>query len=684
MASLKQRSTGVPLPSLWKWLVVGAALCGGWLLWTDLRRGERDDDEDQPAANPVANLRAVEATALRGREAVPLFVAALSAPDARSREYAIYGLSRIGRDAAAALGAVRERLADDAAAVRTSAIVALARISTDPEEIAVDLARMLGDPDGRVQEEAVKVLIGISEHGVQPLLKVLHSDLAESRRRTIAILRNPVWYRRAEDRQEIGAAVRPLLEDDDPVVRADALAALVEWNLASPAEVGQLLRDDEPIRVNVALATVARQGESASALLPDVLALIDRWQVDTTDARGGQSAPRGLENVLWTLKSMKTAARPAAPRLLQLFHSRHDWTRISIARTLAAIGVAADELVPILVPMLLDPDWRMANEAGELLVKISPAEARRQVSLLVPRLGSGDSVDITVLRALLSLGPQADEAVRALIPLLSHKNREVSDFAAYTLKAIGVNAADSVPALILQLGNASASLENRIHMAEALVAIGPAAGSAVPVLRDIIDRPEPATANLPLQQQSELRLRTVAMAAAASIGDGDPQLIRALRGRLSSRWSDIRIAALKALSRLDGDSTEVLADLVHCLADPANQARAHAALEIGGLSCDRREAVASLIGALDDENPYVRTAAAVSLGKIGADARSALTALRDAVAASDNVMLNRQSDPFFGQHVGWQFGIPELGSTSVKAAAQEAIAAIEKEMPAEP
>src|SRR5207302_748772 len=135
-------------------------------------------------------------------------------------------------------------------------------------------------------------------------------------------------------------------------------------------------------------------------LLPEVIAFVDRFQLETAPAPGNHTLSKQMHLFLSVLKSMKTAARPAAPRLIRLLEARQDYTRTQIAETLAAIGTDTDDLVRVLTPLLLDNDRGVAWRAGQLLVEVSPAAARREVTKLLPQLGSGSSVNKSVLYAL--------------------------------------------------------------------------------------------------------------------------------------------------------------------------------------------------------------------------------------------------------------------------------------------
>jgi HEAT repeat protein len=291
---------------------------------------------------------------------------------------------------------------------------------------------MLADSDGEVREAAASQLLAIGPKATQIVLEMLGDDLAAVRGQAVRILRE--WRQpRPEGWPEWLAAVRGpvrrLLDDPDPAVRIDGLTALVEWGVAEPDEIRELLHHDDSTRVEIALQAIPGLGERSAVLLPDVVELIDRFKLDTVPAPGNHTMPSSMWRILDALKTMNRAARPAAPRLIRLLEARDDYTRTPITETLAVIGAETQDLVRILTPLILDDDRDVAYHAGRLLAKVSPTAAREQTSKLLPQLGSEASVNKTVLFALYALGPAAREAAPKVAPLVKNSDPWVSEFA---------------------------------------------------------------------------------------------------------------------------------------------------------------------------------------------------------------------------------------------------------------
>jgi HEAT repeat protein len=504
---------------------------------------------------------------------------------------------------------------------------------------------------------------------------MLDSDDASVRLTVLQTLRgtrDAVHYRGWRDRQaEVLQTIRGLLIDADPGVRVEALAVLAAWNQATAAEIGELLRNEDPQRIFIGLKAVVQLKKDAARLLPDIMILIDTLKLEEVSAARRRGVDERLLAVLSALKSLKTAARPAVPRLLKLSENSTSWTIIAIAQTLADIGADSEEIARHLVPLLLVETRRgpsISWRAGELLLKISPELGRRQVSLLIPRLPADDgTVDKSVLHALYALGPQAREAVPSLTPLLRDSDVKVVELAAMTLGQVGLAAAQAAPELASVISNGARPVALRLVCAGALANVGAGARSTVPDLLQLISQGEPKSP-LPAtpEDASEWHVRAAIVRALGNIGGDDAGLVPALRTQLSSRSPNVRMATAEAIGRAARQSQSVLADLVVRLRDGDPRVRATAALAIGRMTVERNTAVTPLIGLLLDDDRIVHSAAAVALGNIGPAAGDALPMLRE-------ILADPPPTNFFAAEPS---GNPDLDSLSFVPAVRTAIEAI--------
>jgi HEAT repeat protein len=462
------RSRGATLPRSWQYVLIGAAFCGVfWMVWRHVRQqtdlsarqyvaSEMDQnvaEADDVSDNPVESLHAVEVFARRGKDAVPRLRTELSATDPKSRSYALLGLATIGPAAADALDQVRALLTDESAPVRANAIIALRSITQNSDEAARSAAQMLADPDEEVREAAASQLLVIGPQATNIVLETLQNDLPAARSRALRVLREwkqprpfgwPAW------RQEVREIVRNRLDDPDPGVRIEAQTAVALFGIAEPAEIRELLQHEDAARAEIALGAIPELTDRAAELLPDVVDVMDRFPVSPYQiAQGSRYSTNSISQhlILSALKAMKTAARPAVPQLMRLFRAEQwDYTRKEITETLIAIGTDTDDLVGLLAPLLLDEDRGVARQAGQFLAKVSPEAARDEVSKMLPKLGSGDNVNKTVLYALNALGREAREAAPQVAPLVKNSDPWVSQFAKHVLNNIGLDAAAEAPA----------------------------------------------------------------------------------------------------------------------------------------------------------------------------------------------------------------------------------------------
>jgi HEAT repeat protein len=658
-------------------IAIGAILLAAWFVWSKYVPFG-GGGQQAVVGRPGEDRGSIEAQIKQGKAAVPALIASLDSADPKDRSLALYGLGRIGRDASEALVKIRKRLADDNERVRKNAISALIDIDPNREAAATAIAPLLADPSPSVRESAGTGLCQVGPPAIKPLLEMVRSDQAVARLEALRTLGmtfhsiQPVlWDTKEAERLE---AIRSLANDPVPDIRLEAITLAAERGTANPSEIKELLHD--PVRFNIALAAVGKLGEAAEPLLPDVLAFLDDQtafeeidpNLSRTDVR---FVPGRLKMILSTLKSMKKSARGSTDRLVEIGMKRHDYPCIVIAQTLYDIGAEDGQVASVLVPLVLNPHKSLSWLSGQALVMYCPDEARREVSRLLPNLGTNEStVDKTVLYALHSLGPQAQEAVPALIPLLHNSDPWVSEFAAHVLTDTGPAAVDAVPSLTGLVCDNSLAAGQRVACAKTLARIGPLAQSAVPALLERFAKKQPTTSSKD-SDLGDANVRATIIHTLGRIGGNEKELIDILRAELSDPSPDVRAASADALGRVATESPEVLDDLVRRLNGDDPPVRAMTALAIGRMRCDRTKAVVPLADALSSPNREVCTAAALSLRKIGPAAKAALPALRGALAT-------RNQKAFGGMRPHWWIEDPEFISGDFYGVIREAIAEIEE------
>jgi HEAT repeat protein len=609
------------------------------------------EPESQFAENAVGSLAAVETLAKRGPEALPVLLAAVDSSDARERWLAVYGLGRLGPAATDALGKIQDRLNDDNAKVRENAAAAMVRV--DAEDAARHIAPMLADPESSVRNVVSTELVRIGPTALPVLEDLLHDDRAPVRLEAVRVLRSTFdlgaqlkWH---QSNGKVNLAIRNAVADPDRAVHLEAVVTAAQYGETTPEEIRELLETGVSEHRQITLSAIPKLGDDGAQFLPEVMALLDDDAATGADTDVLLSRERTivltrLKFALTILDGMKHVALPAVDRLVEIGKRRPGETSLAVVRTLQRIGADEVDIFQVLMPLIKGDDRRYIWHAGQLLAKEYHQEARKQVALLVPRLGTNEtSVDKSVLFAIYALGSQGQEAVGALIPLLNNRDAWVAEFAAHALGEIGLGSVKGAPDLAAVVANPSASLKQRWACARALSDIGRNVCPVVPALLDLIDRPEPTT-RPPIGRfgESEWEIRAMVVKALGSAGEDDSDVIRAVRAQLSSPSTAVRAEAAQALGRVAAHSDEVLKELIRKLRDDVAECRIAAANGIGLMKINRRAAVKPLISLLSDDEYPVADAGARALGNLGADAHDALPTLRELAGEESHAAGNRR------------------------------------------
>ena len=294
-------------------------------------------------------------------------------------------------------------------------------------------------------------------------------------------------------------------------------------------------------------------------------------------------------------------------------------------------GSAASAVVKELIKVLdKNPAWELRLWVADRLGKLGP-EAKEAVGALIPLLTDCvPAIQQSAADALGRIGPAAKEAAPALAARLTDGTPNVRNAAATALIEIGPDAQATVPVLTALLDDPCSAWDVRRNAADVLAAIGTRAHEEA--LRALKNRPE---------SDSE--------PAAAWLLKNDP-VARALENRLQyDSEPAVRIAAATALtSGLQGEYMAVpvpyVANLVH---DPQAGVRALAAELLGRIDFAAeqvlkrdppaekvvkdaaekalQESKQALKEMLHDPEYRVRIAAVRALGQLGLDAGDAYT-----------------------------------------------------------
>jgi HEAT repeat protein len=267
------------------------------------------------------------------------------------------------------------------------------------------------------------------------------------------------------------------------------------------------------------------------------------------------------------------------------------------------------------LPHLLDRFRETKNPVSrrDLAHLLAHSEGQAEPILLTLRgelRESDPAIRFAAARALTLLGPDAAEAVPALVELLGSPHPALRAVAAKALAGVGRAAKPAVPGLKAMLEDARPEL--RTLAADALSRIDPDVSEALAVLRDAL---------LSEKHQGGFRFRTDGVQVPEG-WRGDTIYPDSLE-ECVARFGERAVAVLADIVD-DSDLDEWSADNVS--SQCGAPVRVWAALLLGRLGPDARKAVPALTRALNDRDTFVRDAAASALGRIGPAAKEAAPA----------------------------------------------------------
>jgi HEAT repeat protein len=513
--------------------------------------------KEYPAEVRWRAARALGIIGPRAAGAAGTLIAQLNDPNERIRAYSCYALGRLGGEAAqtAAPGLV-ERVTDENGIVRRAAIDALLALRPDRKILVPLMAKALEDAEPHIVMAAIRTLTSEGA-AVMPLL-------------TQALENEKTAYWAAVALESLGPeaapAVTPLIKltaHAEPEVRMEALMALAAIGeaarSAAPQIVDRLENDDfAGVRYAAAFALMKVAGGAAgdealrSAMESDdpMLAMLASWALANVHPKDQQIAQRATELVVAGLQSEDPKLQAAAARVLGESSLSSELTQPALEKALEtaspqvvsqavhALAAQGARAVPRVVKGLQNEKLR--KHAIKILGMIGP-EASEAVPALVETMQDADEETRREAQfALAAIGPAAAPAVPELTRALDSENEEVQYSAVYALGRIGEQAKDSCPELLKLLGREEEF--PRIAAIWALTRIDPG-------------RPEIVETGLPiltaaLQSDRDL-LRAEAASTLAEIGEAARPALPALRTALNDPSPSVRQAAENAIQRIE-------------------------------------------------------------------------------------------------------------------------------------
>src|SRR5207302_271421 len=163
--------------------------------------------------------------------------------------------------------------------------------------------------------------------------------------------------------------------DADTTVRIEAIEAVVAWEAARQEEARTWLSDDDPRIVEHGIRAMDWQRPEAATAIPALITML------ANDPSSRNPRHRSYY-FLSALTAQKSAARPAIPYLLRMLESTDENYKPPNIDALVELGADQKDLVRLLRPFLNDKSQK--TWASGRLARVSPEEARRQVSRLIP------------------------------------------------------------------------------------------------------------------------------------------------------------------------------------------------------------------------------------------------------------------------------------------------------------
>jgi uncharacterized protein (TIGR02996 family) len=400
--------------------------------------------------------------------------AALTNADWTVRAVASKALGRIGAKASA-LEELAERFESPLEADRIEVIEGLKQLGTADAVTHLDVAA--DDPSPAVREAAVRAL-GILRHAIAtPVLRDKLAD-PDSGVRMAAVDQFAVYWRKGTFTPDEVAALLPLLSDSDARLRAHTCQTMLNaGKVGAPAtpRLVELLDDDDAfVRATAALAL----GEVAIGSSEPIRSLL-KLLVDE---------PHVARAAVIALGQWPALPDSATPQLME-YHRRAratgDWGTIRGAfGALSCLRPPSQEVLDALRAAVRGGDEQYA--AIEALTRLGPAAEPAIGDLLA--LLRQDNTPGGVVNALASIGGLAIDRVAELLdgPDEALRTRVLQRL--WDVREAGV---PLLPAL-MRAYRRTTNDYCRSNVLRAIGHFGPAAGSVIPDLLDVLEQPDRA------------------------------------------------------------------------------------------------------------------------------------------------------------------------------------------------
>ena len=446
-------------------------------------RGDSFWARTDPVEEPDRTVRGAAQIALLsiGPLAIPELTAALGNTDARVRGGAAWVLGRLGTfpgntlvpeadmvapQLAMGLSDPDEQASENAFAALYYRIGSLRkREKPIPAEVLTYAIAALGDTRFTVRMRATDALGSVGPDAVTAVPQLVHAlqDASFKVAAHACAALGEIGPSAKAAVPGITAAFDTLVQQRElaePTLRIIFYGALgkfgPEAREAVPLVVGGLNHPDAKVRYSAATA-LGKLGPAAGQAIPQLIAALKDNEIGPTEE------PRGRDRTV--AAAAATALINIGPRgdefmeqLVALFGDSNKATTVNAGNVLAALGLPA---VPYLSAALADKNPTVGVESAKILGRIGPS-AREAIPLLVPALSAPDwKLRESATEALGKIRVGGTEVITALTARLQDERESVGIAAAVALKDLGLAAVDAVPSLCNAIRNKDSALRDK-------------------------------------------------------------------------------------------------------------------------------------------------------------------------------------------------------------------------------
>jgi HEAT repeat protein len=491
--------------------------------------------------------------------------------------------------------------------------------------------------DVKMRSKAAAALVYFANEAKEIVVPALAGALKDEHAgvRNVAIIALSVI---GPDAKDAVPALIAAFNDKDEFVQSNAVRAVGQIGPAAVPALIDVLRDKDSHMRRMAALGLGNMGPEAKAATSPLIGALKDEDSDVRSCAAVAFSKFDLD---------PKHAKQAVSVLIPLLSDNTAGTSASLALT--KIGIPA---VPALIAMLKGQEkqpWTAASTLESMGPLAKAAVPQLNAALRMALKNKNAWLVSGLVRALCTIGPDANESVPLLIETLNHPDMPTRQKAAEALGKIGPGHKEVVPALILvhKGGNpyvipvltkigapAVAALMDTLKVPDyalqyrtlrVLAGMGPQAKDAIPAIKELLSHAKP--------QVRGMAAVVIGMASREPKGPSITALMDQLKPPLSDAYY-IAVAgwAVEALRGLDPVAVSPLVDMLH---NRHLKVRLLAIEALAGMGTDAKAAVPALAKALQAKDVEESSVAAFALAQIGPAETDAVAALIEAIGHQD-------------------------------------------------